>query len=162
MDHYNLEEFYSIIQPVLDLNEFKRMKNMRHHRITRYDHCIRVAHYSYLITKFLQLNYSEATFGAVLHDFYTTEVMDRKSFMRLQLHPNIALRNASKYFTLSDREKDIIKNHMFPVTLVPPRYLESWIVDLVDDFVAIYEVSYAFRKEIGATAAIVFHFLHLK
>ena len=28
---------------------------------------------------------------------------------------------------------------MFPVTLKPPKYLESWIVDIVDDVAGIYE-----------------------
>ena len=28
---------------------------------------------------------------------------------------------------------------MFPVTCTPPKYFESWIVDLVDDVAGIYE-----------------------
>lgn len=33
---------------------------------------------------------------------------------------------------LTPIEHDIIKKHMFPLTLVPPKYLESWIVCWID------------------------------
>ena len=35
------------------------------------------------------------------------------------------------YMTKKHRD-DIIKKHMFPMTLVPPKYLESWIVCWID------------------------------
>lgn len=35
---------------------------------------------------------------------------------------------------LSPKEVDIIKKHMWPLTLVPPRYPESLIVCLVDTY----------------------------
>ena len=28
---------------------------------------------------------------------------------------------------------------MFPVTFTPPKYMESWIVDIVDDAASVYE-----------------------
>ena len=47
-------------------------------------------------------------------------------------HPGVALRNASMDVELTPIEHDIIKKHMFPLTLVPPKYLESWIVCWID------------------------------
>ena len=41
---------------------------------------------------------------------------------------------------------------MFPVTFTPPKYLESWIVDIVDDIVAIYEKTFCIKRNIKATA----------
>ena len=69
---------------------------------------------------------------------------------KLRRHPNHAVTNARKYFDLSDKQEDIIKTHMFPVTFTPPKYLESWIVDIVDDVAAIYEKTYSIKKEIQA------------
>ena len=39
---------------------------------------------------------------------------------------------------------------MFPVGLKPPLYLESWLVDIVDDVAAVYEKSKSTKKEIQA------------
>ena len=48
--------------------------------------------------------------------------------------------HSEKHFSLTPKEKDIIVSHMFPVAPTRvPKYLESWIVDLVDDFVSITE-----------------------
>ena len=37
-------------------------------------------------------------------------------------------------------ERDIIKKHMFPLTLTPPAYKESLLVCLVDKACSIYEI----------------------
>lgn len=136
---YSNEEFQRIIHPILNNDEFLRTKEKRHHGITRYDHLLRVSYYSYIITKALHLNYQETTRAALLHDFFIDETENDSSIRALQKHPLYALDNAKKYYSLTDREEDIIKTHMFPVTFTPPKYLESWIVDLVDDVAGIYE-----------------------
>ena len=54
-------------------------------------------------------------------------------------------------------QEDIIKRHMFPITLIPPKYLESWIVDLVDDYSAVNErLSVCGRKFKSVTQIIIF------
>lgn len=136
--YYN-EEFQNIIQPILDNKEFKKTKEQIHHGISRFDHLVRVSYYSYLITKVLGLSYKETTRAALLHDFFLEETKDDSALKALQKHPYYALENAKKYYNLTDREEDIIKTHMFPVTFKPPRYLESWIVDIVDDIAGMYE-----------------------
>ena len=55
------------------------------------------------------------------------------------IHPRVALRNAEKITPLNKKEKDIILKHMFGATLATPRYPESLIVSLVDDFEAEHE-----------------------
>lgn len=136
---YSNEEFEKLIHPILNNQEFLKTRDKKHHGITRYDHLLRVSYYSYIITKVLHLNYKETTRAALLHDFFIDETENDSSFKALQKHPKYALENAKKYYSLTDREEDIIKTHMFPVTLTPPKYLESWIVDLVDDVAGIYE-----------------------
>ena len=42
-------------------------------------------------------------------------------------------------FDLNDMEKDIIVKHMWPLTIVPPKFKESYIVTLVDKYCATKE-----------------------
>lgn len=56
-------------------------------------------------------------------------------------HPKIAFFNAVELFPLNDREADMIVNHMFPVTPHLPRYRETWIIQFVDKFCALGELS---------------------
>ena len=45
---------------------------------------------------------------------------------------------------------------MFPVTFTPPKYLESWIVDLVDDVAAIYEQGKTMKKDFQTATTFIF------
>lgn len=132
-------EFEYIVKDILSNEEFLKTKEKVHHGITRYDHLVRVAYYSFLVSKFLKLNYVETTRAALLHDFFLDETKDEKKHEALRNHPKYALENAKKYYDLTPLQEDIIISHMFPVTCTPPKYFESWIVDLVDDVAGIYE-----------------------
>lgn len=160
MNNYVDSEFASIINPIIEIDEFKKMKNITHHGMTRYDHSMRVAYFSYKVTKKLRLDYKEVTEAALLHDFFLDEVDDLNRVKRLREHPNRAVENASKYMDLSDKQKDIIRTHMFPVTFTPPKYLESWIVDIVDDAAAVYEGCYRMHRQMQ-TAMFIAMFLVL-
>jgi len=141
---YKDDEFNRLIWPIIQNEEYQKTKFYTHHGLNRYDHMVRVAYYSYKITKVLHLNYQEATKGAVLHDFFFNEE-EKNKMVRLVEHPEMAYLNASKYFDLSDLEEDIIRTHMFPIGKKVPKYLESWIVDLVDDVASIYEKSFMIK-----------------
>ncbi len=159
MNRYKNSEFHRIVKPLLDSCPFEETKKNKHHGITRYEHSMRVAYFSYIVTKFLRLDYKETTEAALLHDFFTDEVKDNNGIARLRQHPSFAVENAKKYFELSDKQEDIIKTHMFPVTFTPPKYLESWIVDLVDDVASIYERGKTMKNEIKTAVSFVFVFL---
>lgn len=139
MNRYQNKEFNDIISHISNNEEFLKLKKIKHHGITRYDHSMRVAYYSYKVTKLLHLDYKETTEAALLHDFFQEEVADKNFVARLRKHPKCALKNATNNFDLSEKQMDIIKSHMFPITFTPPKYLESWIVDVVDDISAIQE-----------------------
>ena len=151
MRKYKNKEFNDIVLDILELDEFNKLKNCTHHGIDRHNHCLRVSYYTYKITKILHLNYKSATRAALLHDFFIDEVKDLNGLKRLQKHPKYALENAKKYFEISKLEEDIIITHMFPITIRPPRYIESFLVDLIDDVASIYErCYYIVRKLKGA------------
>lgn len=140
------DEFCNLIEPIKSQNKYQKLKEIKHHGITRYEHSLRVAYYSYVITKALRLNYKETTEAALLHDFFINEVKDKNALARLRQHPSYAVENASEIINLSEKQIDIIKTHMFPITFTPPKYLESWIVDIVDDVASIYERANNIRK----------------
>ena len=144
----DLEEYNNIIKKYKKHPKVLELNNYIHHGITRLEHSERVALYTYKITKRLKLNYKSATKAALLHDFFFDEVSDKSSIERLTNHPMIALNNANKYFELNKLEEDIISKHMFPITFRIPKYIESWIVDGIDDVCAIYERIYSIKWNI--------------
>lgn len=148
-------EFYKLVKDILINKEFNKLKDIRHHGITRYDHSLRVAYYTYIVSKKLHLDYVKATKGALLHDFFIDEVSSMDGLSRLRKHPEFAIINAKKYYDLSPMEEDIIKTHMFPVTFTPPKYLESWLVDIIDDVASVYERSYSFKNQYASTVGVL-------
>ena len=79
--------------------------------------------------------------GALLHDYFLYDWHEKDASHRWHgfHHPAAALKNASADFGLSPRERDVIAKHMFPLTLRPPRFRESWIVCLADKWCALEE-----------------------
>lgn len=152
-------EYLYIVRDILEHQEFQRLSSITHHGNNRYDHCVRVSFWSYRISKFFRLDYGRVARAALLHDFFfeENEGIDKKTRTTVLVkHPQYALENACRYFELSDMEKDIIATHMFPVNLRVPKYLESWIVDLVDDVVAVYEKTYILRKQLSTSVSFMF------
>ena len=149
------KEFELITHDISLNSEFMKLNDCRHHGISRLDHSYRVAYYSYKIMKFLKLNYVEGTRAALLHDFFTDDVSELGSINRLRKHPICALENAKKHFDISPLQEDIIVKHMFPVTIRPPKYLETVIVDVVDDVASIYERVSGVTHEVNYTTMVV-------
>jgi len=145
-------EYYEIIQDIDGHEEFMKLKDYFHHNSSIYEHVQKVAYLSYRICKFLKLDYRSAARGAILHDFFlydwrNHDVPDlpRKKFHGIE-HPAIALDNAKKHFSLNEIEEDIIKKHMWPLTLFVPRYKESFIVSFADKYLSSKEFIGEFKK----------------
>lgn len=149
---YADKEYMSIVKDIIDHEEFNKTKEIMHHGLNRFDHCMRVSYYSYKVTKLLKLNYQDVARAGLLHDFFFVDNNEVDTTKRLDVlinHPKYALMNSKRYFDLNDKEEDIIVSHMFPISLKAPRYMESWIVDIVDNVVAVSEAFYATRKHLG-------------
>ncbi len=142
MSDRNRNEFENYISDIILNKDFNKLARENHHGITRYEHSMRVARHTFIISKLLRSHkVKEITRAALLHDFYVDEDLEGlDSKQRLSLHPSIALNNALKYFELNDMQRDIIGNHMFPVTKFSPKHKESWLVSFVDKFVGSYEM----------------------
>jgi len=134
------EEYLMIIEKIITNRKFQKLKNERHHTTTRYDHSVDVSYKTYKICKKLNLDYKSATRAALLHDFFFDEEFKSVSNQKkLFTHYKQAIKNANKLIQLNTKEENIIASHMFPVGGKKPKYLESVIVDVVDDAVSIQE-----------------------
>ena len=145
-------EFYRAVRDIYGHGEFLKLKQYYHHNSSIYEHVNDVAYLSYRICKFLKLDYRSAARGALLHDFFLYNWRDhdvpdlpRDKFHGIE-HPGIALSNAEKYFSLNEIERDIIKKHMWPLTLVPPKYKESFVVSFADKYLSSKEFIGEFKK----------------
>ena len=139
--------YMSIVNNILDNDEFLKIKLIEHHGISRYEHSLKVSYYSYKIAKALHLDYEQTAVGGLLHDFFLSpENRTQKDRLKsVFTHPKQAVETAKSQFDLTPKEIDMIRSHMFPINLSVPKYAESWIVSLVDKCVATNEFAIKFR-----------------
>lgn len=146
------EEFYAIVEDILEHQEFQKQKNIIHHGNGLFGHSVAVGYYSYRVAKALGMDYVSVARGAILHDFYLEAWQETKRYskgiqrikdMHGFSHPKTALENAKKHFDIDERQEDMIVKHMFPLTPVPPANVGSWIVTIVDKVVATQELAVA-------------------
>ena len=139
---FKKNEFLEIVSDIMMNAEVQKLKFYKHHYgYTRFEHSLSVSYYSYIVCKFLHLDYKSIARAGLLHDlfFYDCENKLTRPKKHIIKHPSIAFENAQKLFTLNDKEKDIILKHMWPLTFVPPKYLESFIITFVDKYCALIE-----------------------
>lgn len=144
------KEIESFIEELCSNSRFLQTKeHIQHGNITVYEHCIAVAYMScYIATRFhLPVNYSNLIRGALLHDYFLYDWHNPShGHFHGFTHAKKALENASKDFTLTPLEENIILRHMFPLTIIPPSYLEGWIVCLADKICATRESFFDQKK----------------
>ena len=151
MTKYNKDsEYLLIINDVIENEKFKQIGNIKHHNTTRLDHSLKVSYYSYRIAKRLKLDYKDVAIGGLLHDFYDKEISDYKKITdKVKLftigHPQEAIINAKEIYSLSPKEEDIIRTHMFPIDYKLPKYAESWVVSFVDKGLSLNEFFNKFK-----------------
>jgi len=147
----NYIQFRCCISDLLDTEVVKEMSSfIQHGNTTTLEHCILVSYLSFRICKLTGLNYYAAARGALLHDLYLYDwhdlKIDIKNFREILklhgfTHPKKALDNANSHFELSVMEMDIIHRHMFPLTPIPPSYLEGFVVCAMDKVAALMEMT---------------------
>ena len=136
------KEFYALIREIIKSDDFCKMKNCRHHvKKSAFDHSVKVAWLCYCHAKRFGTKTDIKRFvrGALLHDFYLYDRNDKVANKHHSvMHPRYALKNAKeRYDDLCEFEVDMISNHMFPLTLTPPKTREGWIVCFYDKVAAV-------------------------
>lgn len=144
------EEYYKTVQPILEHPEFIKRKEFVHHEsCSVFDHCLMVSIISYSWAKALGWDYKSAAIGGLLHDFYNEPwqnkdhkvCCERKKIHEKHgfIHASQAAKNAKKYFPdmVTPKVDNIIRRHMFPLNIIPPKYRESWIVTMADKYTSL-------------------------
>lgn len=151
-DNRQYIEFLEIVDDLIDTPEIKMLKNCTHHYgVNRYQHCINVAYYSYVLCKKLGLNYTAAARAGLLHDLFYYDWHDSGLGIAKHAlkHSSIALKNAEKLTKLSELERDIIKNHMWLCGKMWPHHKEAYIVSIADKICAVWEASYGVKQKLS-------------
>ena len=147
------EDWLNIVEEILLNDEFQKRKLFRHHKGRLWDHVTEVSYYSYLMAKAKHLDEKTAAIAGLLHDFYPkaykysdelkeldesylSDVKKKQPLWKMHgfTHAEAAAKNAKKYFPhlVDDEIYSIIKTHMFPLNIRPPKYKVGWIVTYVD------------------------------
>ncbi len=110
--------------------------SVREHEISVALACVNIARH--LPLKF---DYRALVRGSLLHDFFLYDWHDKNKNVDNHAlnHASYALRNAAESFSINPIEADMIRKHMFPLNLAPPKYRETFILTLSDKIVTIAE-----------------------
>ena len=151
--------FVNVVEQLCEDAHFLQTTQYKQHGNTSiFEHSIAVAYTSFWIASKLhfKVDYAMLIRGALLHDYFLYDWHERNNNHRLHAfsHPRKAMQNACEDFELTSKEKNIILRHMFPLTPIPPYYLESWIVCVADKYCALKETlrinEIQIKKRIGA------------
>lgn len=131
------KEYLQCVEDILNHKVFKKMDDFIQHGTTStMEHCISVSYYSYLYCKKHNLDYRTAARAGLLHDLFLYDWHTCRKEKGIHLHgfthPKTSLNNALCHFSLTKKEKDIIIKHMWPITVIPPKSKEGFVVMYFD------------------------------
>ena len=146
--NHAMQEFVRTTGDLLNCRQVRMMGRWKHHgRVTTLDHSLFVAYLSFRAARALGLDAAAAARGGLLHDLYLYDSRDKSAHPGWQCfdHPEAALRNADQLTELSDKERDIILSHMWPLAKRRPHSREAALVDFVDTLCAALELCRIYR-----------------
>lgn len=144
------KELFTYGREIILKDEAQQMKDYVQHGTTSvFEHAVSVTKYSLIIATILEnsifkfkIDRRSLVRGALLHDFFLYDwhkPSEKRYGLHGYTHPAIACKNAMEHFDLNEIEQDIIKRHMFPLTVIWPRNIEGWIVCIADKWCAACE-----------------------
>ncbi len=145
----DIEYYYKVANPIINNEEFLKRKDFLHHDDSVYEHSIDVSFTSYRmalrLSRIFNIDIDDVIRGSLLHDFYVKPWRENRNKSKNIFkahgftHAKIACENSYKYFPeyMNNKTENIIKRHMFPLNIIPPKYIESWIVTLADKYVSL-------------------------
>lgn len=142
--------FLNMIDDLLkDERVWEMQKYIQHGSISCLEHSFVVSYYSYTIMRKLHMSCDERALvrGALLHDYFLYDWHKPERWHRLHgfRHPFFARDNAVRDFHITALEQEIIRKHMWPLTVIPPTCREAWLVNVVDTMSGVIEVLAEYR-----------------
>ena len=128
---------------ILDSDGHKKChKYIQHGDTSVRQHTTSVAYVSVALARktHLKYDYSALVRGALLHDYFLYDWHEPHHGLHGYTHASKALRNAAEDFSISPIEADVIKKHMWPLNINPPRYREAFIIMVADKICSAKEV----------------------
>lgn len=119
---------------------------IQHGNTSVFEHCLRVTLLSLMLARWLGVEVDERAMirGALLHDYFLYDWHTKDNGHKLHgfTHAQTALSNAERDFDLTQTERSIIRTHMFPLNIAPPKCREALIVCIADKLCAIGELRF--------------------
>ncbi len=146
-EQLHLDDLLSKLRDDKKVLEMK--KYIQHGSISTYDHVESVTRVSYWMNRRFHLGANEKrlVIGAFLHDFYLYDWHKDSEGLHGFYHPGIACRNAVEQFEIDKNVQNIIKSHMWPLTITSlPLCREAWIVCMADKYISTKETLLCRRK----------------
>lgn len=163
LKHPAFDEWYNYVEEILLNKEFQKRQLFYHHyHTTVWEHSINVSFTCFLIAKKLKLNKKVCAISGLLHDFYpyawlyneelakidngiyVSEIGKKNKFFKQHgfTHAEAATKNYLKYFYYLQDVKitNSIKRHMFPLNIIPPKYIEGYVLTLVDKYISLKDI----------------------
>lgn len=141
-----LDYFRSVAATIAEHKNMQKTRKLTQHgSVSVFAHSVAVAYYSVKLAKKLGISCDKRSLirGAMLHDFFLYDwhkIINVGDGLHGFAHPATASKNAVRDFRLNKRELDIIRKHMWPLTLTKvPKYRESWLVCAADKYCSLLE-----------------------
>ncbi|MBT1165991.1 HD domain-containing protein [Bifidobacterium simiarum] len=139
----------TVLEYGLDIIESPGMQSekryFQHGNTTTFQHSVAVAERSVRLAHRFGLDdivdMRSLVVAALLHDYFLYDWHDDEDWHRLHgfTHGRIACLNAIRDYgrdIVNDVVADSLINHMYPLTNVPPKYTEGWLVSISDKLCA--------------------------
>ena len=144
------KEFYLSLKEMKNYRQVCKLQSLyyQHGTTSVLKHCRNVAYSSLIVAKKLEekfnitFNYKDLIIGAFLHDLFLYDWHEKDKSHRFHgyRHPVTASVNAKNICNVNKEVENIIKTHMWPLTLRKiPLSKEAVIVCLVDKILALKE-----------------------
>lgn len=136
-------EFVDCIKDILDIDDVQQLKEFHQHlKTTRFQHCLNVSYYTFMICRALNLDYVSAARAGLVHDLYLYDWKNKEQPLEGRhsvVHPIIALQTAKQIMEVNDIMEDAIVHHMWPMSIHMPKHAEGWVLQGVDKYCAAVE-----------------------
>jgi len=133
-----------LIKAIKDSRIIESKNFIQHGNTSVYDHSLNVTYCALAVSSIFKVKVNETSLirGCLFHDYFLYDWHSKKTDRPRPhgyLHPKIALNNTMKVYELNSIEQDMIKHHMFPLTITPPKTKEGLILVIADKWCSIGE-----------------------